>query len=378
MNFLGGVRIVGIGLMLTGLLACEDAPPREPCALNSPLGSVCGFENPEDVAWAPSQGLLISGQLRFGDSGGTLLGFDPVSQQVSRLWPRDNVASGAAGEEAGAEAAAKAVPAPTQARALTEPAAAAGEKLCVAPKPALFAPHGVYADAAGHLLVVNHGGRESVEIFQLEGQGASTRANWQGCILLPEGTSGNDVALASDGAIVVSNFASSMDSTFAGLKMLLGRSTGDMMIWQEGPGWQHIPGTTASGPNGIALSPDGQTIFYSETGAGRVVRMQRDGTRRVDVKIPGLSDNLSWTPEGKLLLASHESAMGFASCRNLETCRAPWRVDEIDPATMEVREILVHDGSVVGAVATAQQVGNQIYLGAVFGDRIGVLERTPD
>jgi hypothetical protein len=45
---------------------------------------------------------------------------------------------------------------------------------------------------------------------------------------------------------------------------------------------------------------------------------------------------------------------------------------EIDPATMAVTEVLRHEGAVVGAVASAQQVGERVYLGAVFGDRIGV------
>ncbi len=195
---------------------------------------------------------------------------------------------------------------------------------------------------------------------------------------MPEGTSANDVALGPDGAILASNFAPSLESTLAGIKLLFGRPTGDVMIWQRGHGWQTVPGTAASGANGVAFSPDGETIFFAETGGGRIVRMARDGSRRIDVEVEGMPDNLSWTSEGQLLLAGHESALGFVACRSAAACRSPWRVDEIDPATMKVREVFIHDGSVVGAVATAQAAGDRIYLGAVFGDRIGVLENTRD
>ncbi len=390
------VCLVALSFSAATALACASAPLRGACAPGRPLGSACGFENPEDLAWAPTQRVLVSGQMRFAGAGGRLLAFDPTSDEVTELWPEATtvaspVAARSAGRVGGEGAAGTAragggtgeqVGTPAEASAGAPPAtgggAAIGEPGCPEPDAAAFAPHGVFADAAGNLLVVNHGGRESIEIFTLTGEGAATRATWRGCVQMPEGTSANDVALGPDGAILASNFAPSLESTLAGINMLFGRPTGDIMIWQQGRGWQAVPGSAASGPNGVAFSPDGETIFFAETGGGRVVRMARDGSRRIDVEVEGMPDNLSWTSEGQLLLAGHESALGFVACRSAAACRSPWRVDEIDPATMKVREVFIHDGSVVGAVATAQAAGDRIYLGAVFGDRIGVLENTRD
>lgn len=53
-------------------------------------------------------------------------------------------------------------------------------------------------------------------------------------------------------------------------------------------------------------------------------------------------------------------------------CRTGWSLFEIDPATMRATELLHHDGSVVGGVASAAEFDGTTFFGAVFDDRIGV------
>jgi hypothetical protein len=49
-------------------------------------------------------------------------------------------------------------------------------------------------------------------------------------------------------------------------------------------------------------------------------------------------------------------------------------VFEIDPSTLAMKKILSHDGSLLGAVSTALQVGDDLLLGSIFDDRIGIVE----
>lgn len=337
-------------LLLVGAVGCSQTP-RGPCEAGAPLGTVCGFSNPEDVSWSRDNAALVVSEMARPGTSGALALYAPEGKAPRRLWP-----TGREGEFA--------------------PTAGVGAPDCRAPDAATFAPHGIFATTGGRLYVVNHGGRESVEIFSLTGSAGGTRAAWNGCIELPAGTSGNDVTVANDGEVIVSNYMSSMDSLWANLRVGLGLPTGDILGWLPDSGWRHLPGTEASAPNGVAVSPDGRNLFFVETGGQQLVRLRRsDGGARVEVAIDGALDNLSWTRRGNLLVASHDSVSAFLGCVTAGTCRAPWSIWEIDPDTLAVRRIFQHDGSLVGAVASAAEVGDQIYLGAVFGDRIGVWQR---
>lgn len=330
--------------------ACGGAP-RGPCSQAQPLGSVCGFENPEDVAYASGANLLLVSQFRIFGTGGWLAGLVPGASTPRRLWPLDG--TGAAATAANRDA-------------------AVGDPSCPPPDAATFHPHGIFVDARGDLYVVNHGGRDSFEVFAIEGAGEAARLAWRGCVVLPEGASGNDVAVGPEGDVVVSNYASSVSSLLDNVKIGFGWTTGDVLRWRRDAGWSHVPGTAASAANGVALSPDGRTLFYAETGGARVVRIGLDGSGRAEVAVPGGPDNLSWTQQGTLYLASHTSSAAFLGCMIGKACRSPWVLLEIDPQSLRVDDVLTHDGDVVGAVASAQQVGDLVYLGAVFGDRIGV------
>ncbi len=311
---------------------------------------MCGFENPEDVAYAPAAGIVVVSEMRRDGQGGHIAGLVPGGHAPWRLWP-----TGGAGDLARA--------------------ADAGDPSCSAPDVGSFAPHGVFVDRAGRLWVVNHGGRESVEVFALRGTGADVALAWLGCVVLPPKAAGNDLAVAPDGELVVSNFMPHLGSLWGNVQLGLGLMTGDVIVWRRDAGWRHIPETRASGANGVEVSPDGEWIYYAETGGGRVVRVARSGGARVEATVPGMPDNLSWSDRGKLYVASHQSGLAFLRCAGGGACRAPWALYEIDPATMQVSEVLRGDGQVVGAIASAAEVAPRVYLGAVFGDRIGVWTR---
>jgi hypothetical protein len=346
------VGLRGVALtFLAALVACSGpGPARGPCSAKGPLGSVCGFENPEDVAFSAASGDLIASEMKRDGKGGFLVTLVPGASAPRRLWP-----TGAAADFA---------PRPT-----------AGDASCPRPDPAELGPHGIALDAAGRLWAVNHGGRESIEILQLEGAGDALRATWIGCVLLPEGTAANDLAPDPAGGVYASNFAPSLDSTWAMLKLGVGAETGDVLHWTPAAGWTHVPGSGASGANGVALSPDGKFLFYAETGRGRVVRLGLADGSRASVPTPRMPDNLSWTAAGTLLVPSHRSGLGLISCGRGGDCRAPWTLYEIDPQTLQSSEVLAHDGDVIGAVSSATETPDGIYLGAVFGDRVGVFKR---
>jgi hypothetical protein len=345
-------------------LACRGEP-RGPCHPSPPpgeLGSICGFENPEDVEPAAGRDLLLVSQMRHEREGnGGSLAALPLAADGEplgpprRLWP-----------DGGS----------------TAPDGAARDPGCGEPPAAeRFSPHGLATGVAGAdgeipVAVVGHGAREAIELFALRGAGADARLRWRGCVPLPPGAIGNDVVVAADGALLVTHFQPSLSGAsglFYTVAGGLGFATGEVLRWRAGEGWSVVPGTRGANPNGLLLSPDGATLYVAFTGARSVgIRPLSSAGAPHDVAVTGHPDNLSAGPDGTLYAAVHGSGLAVLLCRfGARPCRSPWLLLEIDPASRAARRRLEHDGSRVGSVASAARVGRRLYFGAVFDDRMG-------
>ena len=243
--------------------ACQPLPPF------GTLGTICGFANPEDVEAVPAAGLLIISEMRGRDGeGGALVTLVPPLTSPRPLWPTGDPA-----RDVGTGPLRRVIlPAPLP-----------------APRGSLFpARDRVGAQTRTRARARRRrgdlGAREAVELFDLVGTGNVARLAWRGCVPLPPDEVGNDLALTLAGDVVVSNFQPTMSGLRGAYYMIrsgLGWPTGDVIVWHAGEGWRHVAGTSAAGANGIAVSPDGKTLFYTETGAGRVARVPLAGLPRV-------------------------------------------------------------------------------------------------
>ena len=147
------------------------------CEPRGNLEFLCGAQRPEDVVRIPgTRWLIYSG---FSNGAGLKL-VDSVAQTM---------------------------------RPLTYESPGANEKRgwrhCgTPPDSATFSTQGLsIRDLGGSLSrlhVVNHGGRESVEIFSVDARTDEPRFTWNGCVLMPPGLAANSVATFSDGTILVS------------------------------------------------------------------------------------------------------------------------------------------------------------------------------
>jgi hypothetical protein len=346
------------------LVGCLSGSPRPPCSDDGSIHTLCGFENPEDLEYVERADIVLVSNMRSENErhGGYVAGFVPGTRDVFRLWPHD---------DGGAAA----------------PDPALGVASCSKPPGAsVFRPHGLTSrqrpdgSDATLIFVTAHagedGGREAVEIFDLTGSGRDARLVWKACIPMPPSVQGNDLAVSADGTVVVSNFRPDASLVHTLEASLLGSVTGDMIAWRAANGWSHVADTKSAIANGVALSGDGRMLFYSESMTGSIHRLPLDGSGgAISIEIDGNPDNLSWTKRGTLLVASHTAGYAFAACLfGRRPCTTSWAVFEIDPNTLTVHKVLSHDGSRLGAVSTALQVGDSLLLGSVFDDRIGIVE----
>jgi hypothetical protein len=250
---------------------------------------------------------------------------------------------------------------------------------CPGPPPEdLFAAHGLAiqrtASGASRLLVVNHGGRESIEVFDIEMTGEVPRLHWAGCVVFPSNLSLNAVAPMHDGGFVATSMLDRNDPD-RWLKLQTGGNTGVVYRWQPGHDPVPIRGTEACGDNGIEVGRDG-SIYVAAWGGKAVWRFRVHAAHLVKNRIPVsfLPDNLRWSPDGKLLIAGQRRDLStfFESCHP-SPCRIPWVAAELDSRTMKITTLLESDGNDFSDGTTALRFGSEIWIGSASEERIAVV-----
>jgi hypothetical protein len=237
-----------------------------------------------------------------------------------------------------------------------------------------FHPHGIAlrrGSANHHLLyVVNHGARESIELFDVDATAAPQLA-WVGCVLLPDGASGNAVAPLPDGGFVATQFFDTRRGDW--IRQLVGlERTGAAFVWHAKDGFRQICGSVASGDNGIEVSADGRWVFVNLWPENRIVRLSLDGSRKAaSIPVDFMPDNLHWGEDGTLLVGGHITSMRLIAGCKRQACPVDWALARLDPATLKVTYLLWEKGSAAfDGVTGALEVDGALWLSTFRGDRV--------
>jgi hypothetical protein len=252
---------------------------------------------------------------------------------------------------------------------------------CPGPLPqASFSSHGLdlrmKGRGKGTVFVVNHGGRESIEVFELDASGKTPSVTWVGCVVYPEQASGNGVVGLPDGGFITTNFHDPKDAD-AFKKMGAKQITGNVLEWHPASGWASLPDSAASGPNGIVLSSDGKWLYVAEWPEQRVLRFERTGgkwTKRDAIPTGILTDNLRWMKDGSLLAAGQDTKMPDVFQCRAPACHVGSGGVKIDTKTLKTTRLVTYAGneSFEGGT-TILEVGNEYWIGSYKGDKIARL-----
>ena len=91
-------------------------------------------------------------------------------------------------------------------------------------------------------LSFNHGGRDTIEAFDLDQMSTHPHLTWVGCIPEPAHTYGDAVSELSDGGVVATSTFDPADHDIAA-KVLSGKPVGSVNEWHKGSGWASLVGT---------------------------------------------------------------------------------------------------------------------------------------
>jgi hypothetical protein len=332
--------VVALGCSVPASAQQAAAPTPADCSPADDVRFVCGLQAPEDLVVVPGEQWVVASA--YSGTGGVYL--IRVSDRTSTV---------------------------------AYPAATARERLdakvyntCPGPPDAAtkakFQTHGLYlqegTDSVHRLYVVLHGGRESIEVFELDARPATPALTWVGCAVAPDPIGLNSVRALPDGGFIATDFlARGADSQGRMKQMQSGEKNGALWEWHTATGWQKVPGSEAAGANGLEISSDDRWFYVAAWGSQSFFRLSRNQSQvtRDEVPLGFRVDNIRWARDGSILAAGQG---GPASV-----------VVKIDPKTLTVREVLRRTNVPgFGAGTVAVEVGGDYWVGSFRGDRLAI------
>ena len=316
------------------------APAPATCDAIGDVQFICGQNGPEDLVVVPGSQWVVASS--YGGSGGVML-----------IRVKDRMSS------------------------IAYPGSAPRERpdaktynMCPGPPDAAFKAkfltHGLYLQEGRNsvhtLYVVVHGGREAVEVFELDARAQMPTLTWIGCAVAPDPIGLNSVRALPNGGFIATNFLP-RNRQMAALQK--GEVNGELWEWHTASGWQKVPGSDASGANGLEMSEDGKTLYVAAWGSQSFFRLSRGGAKpeRQEVPLGFRVDNIRWARDGSILAAGQGG-----NAPNFTT-----QVVKVDPKTLKVTEVV--NRPAVGpfsAGTVAVEIGNQYWVGSFRGDRIAL------
>ncbi len=351
------VRSISILIALTSCAWAQGGPPQAPkqapqpalmeCGTHGDVEILCGTHSPEDLELTPDGKYLIVSQFVNGRPGGGTAGlvlFDLAKKTYSAI--------------------------PISA----EPRKDWGDAACPGPIGDKMIPHGIsLGKRSGGLMqlyVVNHGGRQSIEMFELKQAGGNWTLVWHGCAVTM--AEFNDVAVLPDGGFIATHPTSLM-TPGNNADLFSGKPSGWVARWTPGKGETELPGTRQGYPNGVLVSADGRSMYFNAWTAKEVHKYDlKEGKETGVVKLDFMPDNITWTRDHKMLAAGVKGARGDCPAGSGTPCVSQFGVAEIDPAKMEAKTVFDSEGkgALISGVSVALQAGDAIYIGSFQGDRL--------
>ena len=354
----GAIVWAAIACLLTALQA--NAGDRADCAPDSELAYVCGLEKPEDLIvipgtkWLIASGFMQGAGLKLVDTRAWTFAKWFIASPAQMQWDREAFPH------------------------------------CPGPlDPALFNARGLglreTATDRWRLYAVNHGGRETIEAFDISLDAGMPRLRWRGCQPMPPGQVANSVASFADGTVLATVLT--RPGTTIG-DFMLGKVTGAVWQWRPGEaGFQLLPGTELPGNNGLEVDPDQRHFYVVSFGLHAVAIFDRQDTEHPPelVVAPDLMpDNIHWTA-GRLLLTGmrlDEPACG--GLRKVENgvadpmqCHRGWVVGELDLVRKRVATFAYGRAqSGFNGHSAAAMMADDLWLGSFQVNRLAVVPGT--
>lgn len=347
------MRYPGLIALLSLVAGCSSPlPPITDCEPRGDIEPVCGMATPEDIAALPDgRHLLLAHFGHMGERSGSISLFDTRTGESTPLFPAPGAVTAVAGEPW-------------------------GQADCTEPPGDSFGPHGTHLhrleDGRWRFLVVNHGSREAVELFEWLPDETPPQLAWRGCVVAAPGTLMNDVVGLDNGDLVYSKMFDPADS-LALPKSALGIPTGELWRWSAADGLAPLPATASAYPNGLEIDAANEYVYANMYMEQQVLQVRlSDGEVTARYDIPN-ADNSAWGSDGRLWVTTHDMGVrAILDCFDHpdDPCPGGFVIVALDPASGAFEPVFRHEGPPMGAATVAVPQAGRVYMGSFVGDRM--------
>ncbi|KAA2238542.1 hypothetical protein F0L74_20170 [Chitinophaga agrisoli] len=295
-----------------------------------------GITNPEDIIQIPdAQWVLVSSMASDASSSGAIYGINTQTEEIRLLFTpgKDNTAN---------------------------------HHL------ARFAPHGIYVHK-DQLLVINHGSREAIELFDLHFENGAPKLKWSRYISFPANVWANGLVTGNDGKIYATAMYDPADTLFL-QKFTHALPTGAVWQWDDLNGWRPFNKMLFSAANGIAISPDGKYLYVAEWARRRVHKLSTSNDAdTLAIEVDFMPDNIRWTKDGQLIIAGQRALpVTVFTNKGIHQKVVYFSVIKIDPASMAHKPLLKAGGSTFASATVAAEINGSYWIGCVGDNKIAV------
>ncbi|EMB4114589.1 hypothetical protein DMW62_17855 [Serratia marcescens] len=247
----------------------------------------------------------------------------------------------------------------------------------------LMSTHGLDYDQHSHkLYVINHGHRESVEIFDVSLLNGKPSLSWVGCIIAPPGAELDAVSSLNDNGIVATNIWNKHDEEKRN-KLINNKPGGEILKWSQKEGWRKIEGIDfISAPNGILSSNNGETIYSAIWGGGYILKIKCQDNIATSTKKLQLEfhpDNIKWSKnKDNIVVCGQKMPMKdlLTAIELLPDYEIPFQVDIVDTSLLTKKTIIsdkIYNSfcSATGAI----EINNEYWLTSFRCKKIAIYKK---
>ena len=316
-------------------------PPLLDCGIDGDVEMICGTRAPEDFEVTPDGRFLIVA--KFGQATDHPLDLFNLSTGEFSPLPLSN-----------------------------DPQTGWGDPACTDSIDDQVGPHGLSltqrSGGAWQFYVVNHQVRESMEMYELLPDDDSWRLAWRGCVFAEEPY--NDVSTRPDGSFVATRPTALM--TDGDGNIFSGENTGNVARWTTEDGEQVLPDTEIGYPNGVLVSDDGRYAYISGWTTSDFHKYDLSTQQEVGrVDLGFMPDNLTWTPDGRLMAAGVKGVGGNCPADSDDPCLQGFEVVVVHPDTLAITRVFDNRGrALINGVSVAIEVDGNVYVGSFQQDRL--------
>ncbi len=242
--------------------------------------------------------------------------------------------------------------------------------------PDIFHPHGISLlkeNGKEYLFVVNHPSTTAhqVDIFEITSPNSAILLE---SITFPELISPNDIHAVSRNSFYISNDHSSPRQTLGEkVEDFFRLAATNVLFYDNGVVVEALNDLYMA--NGVVTNADQTTLVVAESTAERLSIYKRESANKTDwsfekhIPLNVMPDNLEWSADGRILVASHPKALDFLIHTFDASSKAPSVAHVVDLSTGQAEVIYADDGMELSGSSVAARYKEHLLIGSVFEEK---------